>query len=70
MPSDRVVKILASKGLVPAPVYAPKPKKVEEKVEAPAAAKTEAPAAAKAAAPAEASPEAPAAAEAEAPAEA
>ena len=33
MPSDRAVKILAGKGLVPAPVFAPKAKKV---VEAPA----------------------------------
>jgi small subunit ribosomal protein S16 len=29
VPSDRVVKLLASKGLVPAPVFAPKPKKAE-----------------------------------------
>jgi small subunit ribosomal protein S16 len=28
-PSDRAVKILAGKGLVPAPVYAPKAKKAE-----------------------------------------
>ena len=29
VPSDRAVKILASKGLVPAPVFAPKAKKAE-----------------------------------------
>jgi small subunit ribosomal protein S16 len=29
VPSDRVVKLLASKGLLPAPVFAPKPKKAE-----------------------------------------
>ncbi len=34
VPSDRAVKILASKGLVPAPVYAPKPKKAEAAAEA------------------------------------
>jgi len=63
VPSERAVKILASQGLVPAPVYAPKAKnaKPEAEVAAPAAA---APAPAKAEKPA---PEAPAA---EAPAEA
>ncbi len=30
MPSDRAVKILAGKGLVPAPVFAPKAKKVDD----------------------------------------
>ena len=50
-PSDRAVKILAGKGLVPAPVFAPKAKKAEA---APAEApKATAPAAAPAAAPAE-----------------
>lgn len=47
VPSDRAVKILAGKGLVPAPVFAPKPKK--EKVAVAAAAPA---AAAPAAAPA------------------
>jgi small subunit ribosomal protein S16 len=36
VPSDRVVKILAGKGLVPAPVFAPKAKKAEPKADAPA----------------------------------
>jgi small subunit ribosomal protein S16 len=39
MPSDRAVKILAGKGLVPAPVFAPKPKKAEAPAEQPATAK-------------------------------
>ena len=47
MPSDRAVKILAGKGLVPAPVFAPKAKKekpeAEAKAAAPAAATTPAP---------------------------
>jgi len=30
MPSDRAVKILAGKGLVPAPVFAPKAKKADD----------------------------------------
>lgn len=30
IPTERVTRILASKGLVPAPVYAPKPKKAKE----------------------------------------
>jgi small subunit ribosomal protein S16 len=64
VPSDRVVRILAGKGLVPAPVFTPKAKK--PKAEA-AATKDEAPAAAKAPAPVEAAAEAPA--ETEAPAE-
>ena len=34
VPSDRAVKILASKGLVPAPVFAPKAKKSEAPAEA------------------------------------
>jgi small subunit ribosomal protein S16 len=68
VPSDRVVKILAGKGLVPAPTFAPKAKKVEAKAEAPASAKTDAPAAAKEEAPPPAA-DAPAEA-AEAPAEA
>ncbi len=34
VPSERAVKILASKGLVPAPVYAPKPKKAAAEAEA------------------------------------
>ena len=34
VPSERVVKILASKGLVPQPVFAPKPKKAEPAAEA------------------------------------
>jgi small subunit ribosomal protein S16 len=38
LPSDRAVKILAGKGLVPAPVFAPKPKKAEAPAEKPAAA--------------------------------
>jgi small subunit ribosomal protein S16 len=66
VPSDRVVKILAGKGLVPAPTYAPKTKKAEAKAEAPAAA----PAAAKEAAPAAAPAEAAAEDAAEAPADA
>lgn len=52
VPSDRVVKILASKGLVPAPTFAPKPKKAEAKAEDKAEAKSEAPAEAKSEAPA------------------
>jgi small subunit ribosomal protein S16 len=36
VPSDRVVKILAGKGLVPAPVFAPKAKNAEPKADAPA----------------------------------
>jgi small subunit ribosomal protein S16 len=52
VPSDRVVKILAGKGLVLAPTFAPKTKKAEPKAEA----KAEAPAAAKEAAPAPAEP--------------
>jgi small subunit ribosomal protein S16 len=69
-PSDRAVKILAGKGLVPAPVFAPKAKKKEEPAEAPAKEQpaAEAPAAAEAEAPAEAEAEAPA--DAAAPAEA
>jgi small subunit ribosomal protein S16 len=73
VPSDRVVKILAGKGLVPAPTFAPKTKKAEPKSEdakaAPAAAKEAAPAAAPAEA-AAADAEAPAGDAAEAPAEA
>jgi small subunit ribosomal protein S16 len=38
VPSDRVVKILAGKGLVPQPVYQPKQKKVKEEPKAEAAA--------------------------------
>lgn len=38
LPSDRAVKILASKGLVPAPVFAPKPKKETVAAAAPAGA--------------------------------
>lgn len=34
VPSDRAVKLLASKGLVPAPVFTPKPKKEEAKADA------------------------------------
>jgi len=34
VPSDRAVKLLAGKGLVPAPVFAPKPKKEEAKADA------------------------------------
>ena len=47
MPSDRAVKILAGKGLVPAPVFAPKAKKAKPEAEAkaPAAATASAPAA-------------------------
>ena len=81
IPSERAVKILASKGLVPAPVYAPKAKKAAPEAEtaAPAAAaaapaKAEKPAAEKPAkAPAAEAPAAAAADEApaaEAPAEA
>jgi small subunit ribosomal protein S16 len=72
VPSERAVKILASQGLVPAPVYAPKAKKAKPEAEAaaPAAAapKAEKPAdeAPAAEAPAEA---APAEAAADAPAE-
>jgi small subunit ribosomal protein S16 len=58
VPSDRTVKILAGKGLVPAPVFAPKPRKVKE-AEAPA------PAPAAAAPSTAAAPEAPAEAPAE-----
>lgn len=38
VPSDRAVKILASKGIVDAPVYAPRPKKEQPAEAAPAAA--------------------------------
>lgn len=67
VPSERAVKILASKGIVDAPVYAPRPKKEKPAPEAPAASA----AAPAAAAPAEAATDAPAAEEpaAEAPAE-
>ena len=54
MPSDRMVKILAGKGLVPAPVYAPKAKKASEEAPATAAAAAPAAAPAVAEAPAEA----------------
>jgi small subunit ribosomal protein S16 len=72
VPSDRAVKILASKGIVDAPVYAPRPKK-EKPAEAPAAAApaaAEAPAAEAPAPEPEAASEEPAASEpAEAPSE-
>ncbi len=63
VPSERAVKILASQGLVPAPVYAPKAKKAKPEAEAAA------PAAAAAAAPAKAEKPADDAPAAEAPAD-
>lgn len=54
IPSERAVKILASKGLVPAPVYAPKAKKAAPEAEAAAPAAAAAAPAAEAAAPAKA----------------
>jgi small subunit ribosomal protein S16 len=60
MPSDRTVKILAGKGLVPQPVFQPKARKAEPEAEtkaapaAPAPKAEEAPAAEQAAEPAEA----------------